>query len=139
MPTLSSPSGSYGCLMATGADDLLYIGGWLDLSYGPQVLHVPDMAGCYYSVQFTDSSHSTNFAYIGKRMTGTRAGDYVLSGPGWEGTVPTGMTQIVSPTDAALIIGHVFVESSDDLPVAYALAAQAQLSPLKQQQAPGRN
>ena len=62
--------------------------GWLDLSKGPQVLHVPDMAGRYYSVQFTDPSKNTNFAYVGKRTTGTQAGDYLITGPGWKGTVP---------------------------------------------------
>jgi hypothetical protein len=131
VPTPSSPSASRGGLMATGADDLLYIGGWLDASKGPLVLHVPDMAGRYYSVQFTDPSKSSNFAYIGKRTTGTKAGDYVLSGPGWKGTIPSGMTQISSPTDSALVIGRVFVESDSDLPTAYALAKQIQLVTLK--------
>jgi hypothetical protein len=132
VPGTSSPSTSRGSLMATGADDLLYLGGWLDLSEGPQVLHVPDMAGRYFSIQFTDPSKSTNFAYVGKRTTGTNAGDYVLSGRGWKGTVPNGMTQISSPTDSALVIGRVFVESDSDLPTAYALAKQIQLAPLKQ-------
>lgn len=132
VPGTSSPSTSRGSLMATGADDLLYVGGWLDLSKGPQVLHVPDMAGRYFSVQFTDPSKSTNFAYVGKRTTGTKAGDYVLTGPGWKGTVPYGMTQISSPTHSALVIGRVFVESDSDLPTAYALAKQMQLAPLEQ-------
>jgi hypothetical protein len=118
--------------MATGADDLLYVGGWLDLSKGPQILHVPDMSGRYFSVQFTDPSKSTNFAYVGKRTTGTEAGDYFLSGPGWKGTVPNGMTQISSPTHSALVIGRVFVESDSDLTTAYALAKQIRLAPLKQ-------
>ncbi|MDQ0209520.1 DUF1254 domain-containing protein [Arthrobacter bambusae] len=134
VPGTSSPSTatSRGSLMATGADDLLYVGGWLDLSKGPQILHVPDMSGRYFSVQFTDPSKSTNFAYVGKRTTGTEAGDYVLSGPGWKGTVPNGMTQISSPTHSALVIGRVFVESDSDLPTAYALAKQIRLAPLKQ-------
>ncbi|SDP82355.1 Protein of unknown function [Arthrobacter sp. ok909] len=131
VPGTSSPSASRGSLMATGADDLLYVGGWLDLSKGPQVLHVPDMAGRYFSVQFTDPSTSANFAYVGKRATGTQAGDYVLSGPGWKGTVPNGMTQISSPTDSALVIGRVFVESDSDLPIAYSLAKEIQLAALK--------
>jgi hypothetical protein len=131
VPSTSSPSASRGSLMATGADDLLYIGGWLDVSKGPHVLHVPDMAGRYYSVQFTDPSKSSNFAYIGKRTTGTKAGDYVLSGPRWNGTIPNGMTQISSPTDSALVIGRLFVESDSDLPTAYTLAKQIQLAPLK--------
>jgi hypothetical protein len=89
------------------------------------------MAGRYFSVQFTDPSSSANFAYVGKRTTGTQAGDYVLCAPGWKGTLPNGMTQISSPTDSALVIGRVFVESDSDLPVAYALAKQIQLAPLK--------
>jgi hypothetical protein len=132
VPGTSSPSASRGSLMATGADDLLYVGGWLDLSKGPQVLHVPDMAGRYFSVQFTDPSKSANFAYVGKRTTGTKAGDYVLSGHGWKGTVPNGMTQISSPNDSVLVVGRVFVDSDGDLPTAYALAKQIQLTPLKQ-------
>src|SRR5512137_943974 len=34
--------------------DTLYVLGWLDLKKCPLVLHVPDMADRYYSVQFTD-------------------------------------------------------------------------------------
>jgi len=130
VPTLSSPSASNSSLLATGTNDVLYVGGLLDLSKGPQVLHVPDMAGRYYSVQFTDPSDGTDFAYVGKRTTGTGAGDYLMSGPGWKGAVSQGMTQISSPNNSVLVIGRVFVESDSDLPTAYGLAKQIQLTPL---------
>jgi hypothetical protein len=130
VPTLASPSASNSSLLATGTNDVLYIGGLLDLSKGPQVLHVPDMAGRYYSVQFTDPSDGTNFAYVGKRTTGTGAGDYLISGPGWKGSVSQGMKQIASPHHSVLVIGRVFVESDSDLPTAYGLAKQIQLTPL---------
>jgi hypothetical protein len=130
VPTTAAPSAS---ILATGTNDLLYIGGWLDLSKGPHVLHVPDMAGRYYSVQFTDPSDSANFAYVGTRTTGKGAGDYVLSGPGWKGTVPADMTQISSPHNSALVIGHVFVQNDNDLSTAYALAKRIQLTPLAEQ------
>jgi hypothetical protein len=130
VPTLASPSASNSSLLATGTSDVLYIGGLLDLSKGPQVLHVSDMAGRYYSVQFTDPSDGTNFAYVGKRTTGTEAGDYLMSGPGWKGAVPQGMTQIASPHNLVLVIGRVFVESDRDLPTAYGLAKQIELTPL---------
>jgi len=129
-PSLSSASASNASLLGTGTDDVLYVAGWLDLTNGPQVLHAPDTAGRYYSVQFTDPSSSANFAYVGKRTTGTKAGDYLLSGPGWKGTVPNGMTQIASPSNAALVIGRVFVANDSDQPTAYALAKQLQLAPL---------
>ena len=130
VPNLASPSASNSSLLATGTNDVLYIGGLLDLSKGPQVLHVPDMAGRYYSVQFTDPSDGTNFAYVGKRTTGTEAGDYLISGPGWKGTVSQAMTQISSPHNSVLVLGRVFVESDSDLPIAYGLAKQIRLTPL---------
>jgi len=115
-------------LATTGVNhDTLMTAGWLDLSKGPQVLHVPDMAGRYYSVQFTNPSDNTNFAYVGKRATGTQAGDYLVSGPGWEGSIPSGMTQISSPNNSVLMFGRVLVESDSDLPTAYALSKQIQL------------
>jgi hypothetical protein len=131
VPTLASPSAPNSSLLATGTDDVLYIGGVLDLSKGPQVLHVPDMAGRYYSVQFTDPSDGTNFAYVGKRTTGTEAGDYLISGPGWKGTVSQGITPIASPNNAVLVIGRVQVSSASDLSTAYRLAKQIQVTELR--------
>lgn len=121
-PGTSSAAASTGSLLATGTDDVLYVAGWLELRNGAEVLHVPDTAGRYYSVQLTDPSSGANFAYVGKRTTGTEAGDYVLTAPGWKGTIPTGMTRIASPARSVLVIGRVFVANADDQPAAYALA-----------------
>ena len=118
-------------LSTTGVNrDTLITIGWLDLSKGPQILHVPDMAGRYYSVQFTDPSKNTIFAYIGKRTTGTQAGDYFISSPGCKEAVPQEMSQISSPNNSVLVIGRVLVESDSDLQAAYGLAKQIQLSSL---------
>ncbi len=130
VPALSSESAGSGSLMATGTDDVLYVAGWLELKDGPRVLHVPEMAGRYYCVQLTAASTSTNFAYVGKRATGTKAGDYLLTGPGWRGTVPSGMTRISAPDNSVLVIGRVYVAGDDDRPAAYALAKQIGLAPL---------
>jgi hypothetical protein len=97
-------------LATTGVNrDTLMTAGWLDLSKGPQVLHVPDFSGRYYSVQFTDPSFNTNFAYVGTRATGT---------------------QISSPNNSVLVFGRVLVESDSDLATAYDLSKQIQLTPL---------
>jgi hypothetical protein len=115
-------------LWTTGVNhDTLITAGWLDLRKGPQILHVPNMAGRYYSVQFNNPSHNTNFAYVGKRTTGTEAGDYLVTGPGWKGNVQRGMVQISSPTNSVLVLGRVFVENDSDLPTAWNLAKQIQL------------
>ena len=122
-------------LMTVGVNrDTLLTGGWLDLSTGPQVLHVPDFSGRYYSVQFTDPSDGTDFAYVGTRATGTQAGDYLITGPGWTGQVPGGMMQIASPNNSALVIGRVLVYSDSDLSTAYDLAEQMQLTPPSQKE-----
>src|SRR2546430_10244877 len=86
VPNLSSPAASNSSLLATGTNDVLYVGGWLDLSKGPQVLHVPDMAGRYYSVQVTDPADGPNFAHVGKRTPGTEAGPCLSS---WAGLTRT--------------------------------------------------
>jgi hypothetical protein len=133
-----NPPSSTSNLATTGVNrDTLLTAGWLDLSKGPQVLHVPDMNGRYYSVQFTNPLENTNFAYVGKRATGTQAGDYLVSGPGWEGQVPSGMTQISSPNNSVLVAGRVLVENDSDLATAYGLSKQIQLTPLSQWQ-PGK-
>jgi hypothetical protein len=126
----SLPPGSSN-LMSYGTNlDTLYVVGWLDLSKGPLIFHVPDMASRYYSVQFTDPSKNTNFAYVGKRTTGTQASDYLIAGPNCKGQAPGGMKQISSPNNSVIVIGRVFVASNNDLPTAHRLAEQIQLAPL---------
>jgi hypothetical protein len=120
-------------LATTGVNrDTLLTVGWLDLSKGPQILHVPDMNGRYYSVQFTDQSNNTILAYVGKRTTGTEAGDYLITGPNRKGQVSSGMRQISSPNNSVLVIGRVLVENDSDLPAAHHLAEQIRLTPLNQ-------
>jgi hypothetical protein len=117
-------------LMTVGVNhDTLLTVGWLDLSKGPQLLRVPDFSGRYYSVQFTDP-FDVDFAYVGTRTTGTKADDYLITGPNWERQVPSGMTQISSPSNSVLVIGRVFVASDSDLPTAYALTKRIQVVPL---------
>ena len=112
--------------------DTLLTVGWLDLSQGPLVLHVPDMDDRYYSVQFTDPLKNTNFAYVGKRTTGTQAGDFLITRPGWKGQAPGGLKQISSPNNSVLLIGRVLVENDSDVATAYDLSKQIQLKPLNQ-------
>ena len=135
---LTSQTASSSNLMTVGVNhDTLATVGWLDLRKGPLVLHVPDMNDRYYSVQFTDPSNNTNFSYVGKRTTGTQAGDYLITRPGWDGQVPNGMKQISSPNNSVLLLGRVLVESDSDLLTAYGLSKQIQLTPLSHWQ-PGQ-
>jgi hypothetical protein len=95
-PNLPSSAASDSSLFATGTGYLLYFVGLLDLSKGLLVLHVPDMEGRYYSVQFTDPSDGANFAYVGTHTTGTQSGDFLITGPGWKGSVPQRIADLLT-------------------------------------------
>jgi len=128
------PPTSASRLATTGVNrDTLLVVGWLDLSRRPQVLHVPDFFGRYYSVQFTDP-FNIDFAYVGTRETGTQSGDYLITGPGWNGQTPHGMKQVSSRDNSVLVVGRVLVYSDSDLSAAYDLAKQIRLAPLSTQQ-----
>ncbi len=128
------PPASASKLATTGVNhDTLLVVGWLDLSSRPQVLHVPDFSSRYYSVQFTNPFNVV-FAYVGTRETGTQAGDYLITGPGWKGQVPHGMKQVSSRDNSVLVVGRTLVYSDSDLSTAYHLAKQIQLAPLSPQQ-----
>jgi hypothetical protein len=128
--TAQSASGSHLMTVGVNHDTLLTVG-WLDLSEGPLVLHVPDFSGRYYSVQFTDP-FDIDFAYVGTRATGAQAGDYLITGPDWQGQVPGGMKRISSPNNSMLVIGRVLVYNDSDLSTAYGLAKQIQLTLISQ-------
>lgn len=73
---------------AVGGDTLCSIA-QLDLSGGALLLTVPDTAGRYYVLQFVDA-WTNNFAYVGRRATGTGAASFLLTPPGWDEPVPHG-------------------------------------------------
>ena len=110
-------------------NDTLYSSAWLDLAKEPLVLDVPDTKGRYYVMQFMDF-YTNNFAYVGKRTTGTAPGRFAIVGPGWKGTLPGGLKRIQAPTNAVWLLGRTLVDSKDDLPAAHAVQDQYLLTPL---------
>ncbi|MEU0600293.1 DUF1254 domain-containing protein [Streptomyces sp. NPDC006393] len=109
--------------------DTLYTQAWLDLSAEPVVLHVPDTSGRYYLMPIL-SAWTDVIASVGKRTTGTQAGDYAITGPDWHGTLPAGVKQIKSPTDTAWILGRTQLNGPSDLPAVQALVSKYDIRPL---------
>jgi hypothetical protein len=67
----------------------------LDLRGGPLVLTLPAIEkNRYYSVQFVDL-YTFNIAYVGTRTTGNGGGKFLIAGPGWQGKVPDGTTDVI--------------------------------------------
>jgi len=109
-------------------NDTVYSVAQVDLSGGPVLLRVPDTAGRYYVLQFVDA-WTDNFAYVGRRATGTSAGSFLLVPPGWRGDAPGGARVIEFPTTAGTIVGRWACDGPADLPAVRALQAGLSLEP----------
>jgi len=109
-------------------NDTVYSLAQADLSAGPLLLSVPDTAGRYYVLQFVDA-WTNNFAYVGRRATGTRAGSFLLTPPHWKGRAPAQTSVIEFPTTVGSIVGRWACQGPDDLPAVRALQAGLALSP----------
>jgi hypothetical protein len=112
----------------TPNNDTLYVVAALDLSGGPLLLHTPDTSGRYYVMQFVDT-WSNNFAYVGRRSTGTAAAEWLLMPPGHTGAIPDGTTPIEVPSSVAVIVGRVQVDGESDLDAVHVLQDQFTLTP----------
>ena len=110
-------------------NDTLYVIAMLDVRQGPVVLHVPDTHDRYYVLQFVDA-WSNNFAYIGRRATGTAEAEFLLTDSAYDGPVPDGMTVVRAPTGVFTIVGRIQVDGEADLAAVHALQDQFTLTPL---------
>jgi hypothetical protein len=109
-------------------NDTAYLIAPLDLSGGPVRVDVPDTADRYYVLQCVDA-WTNNFAYIGRRATGTAAGSFTFVPPGFDGEVADGSTVIAAPTSIAVIVGRLQVDGAEDLPAVHALQDQFTVTP----------
>src|SRR5207244_12758016 len=105
--------------------------GWWDHRQVPQDMHLTHMTRRNYNVQPTDPTNNTNTASVGKRVTATEAGDYLISVRDWTGSAPQGMTRISSPNNSVLVVARTLVESDADVSAAHALSKQIHLTPLR--------
>ena len=101
-------------------NDTIYSIAQVDVSGGPVLLRVPDTAGRYYVLQFVDA-WTNNFAYVGRRATGTATGAFLLVPPGWQGDTPAGTQVIEFPTTLGTIVGRWACDGQADLAAVRAL------------------
>jgi Protein of unknown function (DUF1254) len=109
-------------------NDTIYSIAQVDVSGGPVLLRVPDMAGRYYVLQFVDV-WTENFAYVGRRATGTAAGSFLLVPPGWQGDPPSGARVIEFLTAVGTIVGRWACDGPADLAAVQALQRGLSLEP----------
>src|SRR5215470_12227244 len=123
------PNASFRDVTAPNADTL-YTTAFFDVSNEPWVLSIPDMKDRYYLMPMLDGWTNV-FQVPGTRTTGTGAQTYAITGPGWKGTLPSGVKEYKSPTSIVWILGRIYCTGTpEDYAAVHALQDQFGLVPL---------
>lgn len=109
--------------------DTLYSAAWVDIAKEPIILSVPDTQGRYYMMPMLNYWTDV-FASPGSRTTGTKSGNFAITGQNWRGKLPGGLTEIKSSTRWVWIVGRFACTGSSDYENVWKLQDQLKLTPL---------
>ncbi|SKA31096.1 Uncharacterized conserved protein [Enhydrobacter aerosaccus] len=123
------PNAAFRDVTAPNADTLYTIT-WLDVGKEPMVLSLPDMKDRYCLFPMLDGWTEVFFS-PGSRTTGTGAQTYAITGPGWRGALPAGMTEVKAPTALVWILGRIYCTGTpEDYAAVHALQDRCRVVPL---------
>jgi hypothetical protein len=98
-------------VVACPNQDVVYGFSVLDLAQEPIVIQVPDFGDRFWVYQIVDQ-RTDSFVEIGK-MYGTKPGFYLLTGPDWKGTAPSGINGVFqSKANLGVVIPRAFMDDT---------------------------
>src|SRR5262249_5198724 len=100
-----------------------------DMTKDPVLISAPYTGGRYYLLPMLDMWTDV-FASPGWRTTGTKAANFLVTPPGWSGSVPDGMQHIKAPTPYVWIIGRTKTDGPPDYEAVHKIQADYKISPL---------
>src|SRR6516162_4505572 len=115
--------------------DTLYSAAFLDMTKEPVIVSAPDTNGRYYLLPMLDMWTDV-FASPGWRTTGTQAGNFLITPPGWNGDTPSGMTRIDAPTPYVWIVGRTKTDGPPDYDAVHKIQAGYKITALSQNYSP---
>ena len=123
------PDATFRDITAPNADTL-YTTAFFDVGDEPWVLEQPDMGDRYFLLPLL-SGWTDVFGVPGSRTTGGAKQTFLVTGPGWSGTVPDGMKQLKSPTAMVWLLGRIYCTGTpEDYAAVHALQDAFKLQPL---------
>jgi hypothetical protein len=117
--------------MQTPNSDTPYSQLGLDLRAEPMVLSMPAVEkGRYYTAEVNDL-YTFISGYIGSRVTGNDAGDYMIAGPDWKGEKPPGIKAVIPcETQLAFVFYRTQLFRPDDIENVKKVQAGYKVQPL---------
>ena len=126
----SYPAVDNHCCAAPNADTL-YTEVWLDVARSRGSSAFPTWATRYYIMPMLSGWSEVFKVAASSNTTGGKAQMYAITGPGWSGTLPEGVTQVKSPTAMVWILGRIYTTGTpEDYKEVHALQDRFAVVPL---------
>ena len=113
--------------------DTPYSYAWLDLRAEPMVLSIPPFEpNRYVSLMLVDL-YTYIVGYVTPRTNGSAGGDFLVAGPDWQGSTPSGIKRVLrAPTQLALAFYRTQLFGTEDLAAVWKIQDQFSVQPLSQ-------
>jgi hypothetical protein len=85
-----------------------YTSAWFDVTQEPCIFSVPDMGDRYYLLPFPSGWTDMCFRSPAKEQLAVRPQVYAITGPGWSGKLPDGITEYKSHTGLVWLLGRIY-------------------------------